>query len=94
LSLLIPYLLDFQRGIARKNCCASHIRRPLGLLPDSHPDSDYVPLAKFAIANAWYAEGGYQQAELEYLDFVTFFPNRPEVAQARTRIELIESGKK
>ena len=62
-------------------------------LINSHPDSDYGPLAKFAIANAWYAEGSYQQAELEYRDFVTFFPNRPEVAEARTRIALIESGK-
>jgi TolA-binding protein len=45
---------------------------------DSYPDSQYVPIAKFSIGDAWYEEGNYKQAEMEYRDFVTFFPNRPE----------------
>src|SRR6202140_1541092 len=40
----------------------------------SHPNSDYVPHAKLSIADAWYAEGAFKQAEVEYRDFVTFFP--------------------
>jgi outer membrane protein assembly factor BamD len=58
-------------------------------LINSHPDSDYVPRAKLSIADAWYAEGAFKQAELEYRDFITFFPNRPEVAQAQLKIDSI-----
>ena len=37
-------------------------------------DSGYVPRAKLSIGDAWYAGGNLKQAEMEYLDFVTFFP--------------------
>ena len=53
------------------------------------PDPDDVPRAKLAIADAWYAQGTFKQAEVEYRDFITFFPNRPEVAQAQLKIEAI-----
>ena len=56
----------------------------------SYPDSDYVARAKFSIAGAWYAEGVLQRALIEYQDFVTFFPNRPEVVEARQKIEAIQ----
>jgi outer membrane protein assembly factor BamD len=45
--------------------------------------------AKLFIADAWYAEGAFKQAELEYRDFITFFPNRPEVARAQLKIDSI-----
>jgi outer membrane protein assembly factor BamD len=61
----------------------------LETLVDSHPDSDYVPRAKLSIADAWYAEGAFKQAEVEYRDFITFFPNRLEVAQAQLKIDSI-----
>jgi outer membrane protein assembly factor BamD len=48
-----------------------------------------VPRAKLSIAGAWYAEGAFKQAEVEYRDFITFFPNRPEVAQAQLKIDSI-----
>jgi outer membrane protein assembly factor BamD len=45
--------------------------------------------AKLAIADAWYREGGsaaLAQAEQEYKDFITFFPNAPEAAEAQMRV--------
>jgi outer membrane protein assembly factor BamD len=67
-------------------------RSVLETLINKHPDSDYVPRAKLSIADAWYAEGTFKQAEAEYRDFITFFPNRPEVAEARLKIEAIHKG--
>ena len=64
-------------------------RTLLETLINSHPDSDYVPRAKLSIADTWYAEGAFKQAEVEYRDFITFFPNRPEVAQAQLKIDSI-----
>lgn len=58
-------------------------------LINTYPDSDYVPRAKLSIADACYAQGNFKQAEAEYRDFITFFPNRPEVAQAQLKIEAI-----
>ena len=45
--------------------------------------------AKLAIADSWYREGGtaaLTQAEQEYKDFITFFPNAPEAAEAQMRV--------
>jgi len=67
-------------------------RSLLETLIESHPDSDYVPRAKLAIGNAWYAEGNFKQAELEYRDFIAFFPNRPEVAEAQKKIDAIQKS--
>ena len=64
-------------------------RTLLETLIKSHPDSDYVPRAKLSIADAWYAEGAFNQAEMEYRDFITFFPDRPEAAQAQLKIDSI-----
>jgi outer membrane protein assembly factor BamD len=64
-------------------------RTLLETLIKAHPDSDYVPRAKLSIADAWYAEGSFKEAEMEYRDFITFFPNRPELAEARLKIEAI-----
>ena len=62
-------------------------------LIDTYPDSGYVPRAKLSIANSWYSEHALKQAESEYRDFVTFFPNRPEVAEAQRRINSIQRNK-
>ena len=69
-------------------------RTLLETLIKSHPDSDYVPRAKLSIADAWYAEGAFKQAEVEYRDFITFFPDRPEVAQAQLKIDSIHKKAK
>jgi outer membrane protein assembly factor BamD len=67
-------------------------RTILNALIDNHPNSDYVPRAKLSIADSWYSEHAFKQAEAEYRDFVTFFPNRPEVAEAQCRINSIHKG--
>ncbi len=58
-------------------------------LINTYPDSHDVPRAKLSIADACYAQGNFKQAEAEYRDFITFFPNRPEVARAQLKIEAI-----
>jgi hypothetical protein len=49
-----------------------------------------VPRAKLAIGDAWYAEGAFRPAEMEYQDFITFFPKRPEVAEAKSKLDSIQ----
>src|ERR1051326_4383127 len=64
-------------------------RLSLQTLINTYPDSEYVARAKLAIGDAWYAEGGtaaLAQAESEYKDFITFFPNMPEAAEAQLRV--------
>src|SRR5271157_257502 len=53
-------------------------RMTLQTLINTYPDSEFIARAKLAVADSWYAEGGttaMQQAEIEYKDFRTFFPN-------------------
>ena len=61
-------------------------------LINAYPDSEYIARAKLAVADSWYAEGGsanLAQAEAEYEDFITFFPNMPEAAEAQLKIANI-----
>ncbi len=67
-------------------------RLSLQTLINTYPDSEYIARAKLAIADSWYAEGGsasLEQAEIEYKDFITFFPNVPEAAEAQLKIANI-----
>src|SRR4051812_49966873 len=53
-------------------------RITLQTLINTYPDSEFIARAKLAVGDSWYAEGttaSYQQAEVEYKDFITFFPN-------------------
>src|SRR6201987_4877466 len=53
-------------------------RLTLQTLINTYPDSEFVARAKLAVADSWYSEGGtaaLTQAEIEYRDFITFFPN-------------------
>jgi outer membrane protein assembly factor BamD len=64
-------------------------RLSLQTLINTYPDSEYVARAKLAIGDAWLAEGGsaaLAQAENEYRDFITFFPNMPEASEAQLKI--------
>jgi outer membrane protein assembly factor BamD len=64
-------------------------RLDLNTLLSTYPESQYLMRAKLAIADAWYREGGsaaLAQAEQEYKDFITFFPNAPEAAEAQMRV--------
>ena len=47
-------------------------RSLLETLINNYPDSSFVSHAKLSIGDAWYAEGSYKQAELEYRDFIIF----------------------
>jgi outer membrane protein assembly factor BamD len=67
-------------------------RLTLQTLINTYPDSEYIARAKLAIADSWYDEGGsasLAQAEAEYKDFETFFPNMPEAAEAQLKIANI-----
>ena len=67
-------------------------RITLQTLINTYPDLEYIARAKLAVADSWYAEGGgtsLAQAEIEYKDFETFFPNMPEAAEAQLKIANI-----
>jgi outer membrane protein assembly factor BamD len=67
-------------------------RMTLETLINTYPDSEYVARAKLAVADSWYDEGGstaFTQAEIQYKDFITFFPNMPEAAEAQFKIANI-----
>jgi outer membrane protein assembly factor BamD len=67
-------------------------RLTLQTLINTYPDSEFIARAKLAVADSWYDEGGgtaLAQAEIEYKDFITFFPNMPEAAEAQLKIANI-----
>src|ERR687886_662498 len=58
-------------------------------LINTYDTSEYLAKAKLAIADAWYREGGAHglaQAEAEYKDFILFYPNMEEAAEAQYKI--------
>jgi outer membrane protein assembly factor BamD len=64
-------------------------RSLLETLINAYPDSEYIARAKLAVGDSWYSEGGsaaLKQAEVEYKDFQTFFPNMPEAAEAQLKV--------
>src|SRR5437870_12403749 len=67
-------------------------RMTLQTLINTYPDSEFIARAKLAVADSWYDEGGataLTQAEIEYRDFETHFPNMPEAAEAQLKIANI-----
>ena len=64
-------------------------RITLQTLLNTYPDSEYIAKAKLAIADSWYREGtstALAQAEAEYKDFITFFPNMEEASESQLKI--------
>jgi outer membrane protein assembly factor BamD len=64
-------------------------RLDLQTLLNTYPESEYLMRAKLAVGDSWFHEGGtaaLTQAEAEYKDFITFFPNQPEAAEAQMRV--------
>lgn len=64
-------------------------RLDLQTLLNTYPNSEYQMRAKLAIGDTWFKEGGtaaLAQAEAEYKDFETFFPNAPEAAEAQMKV--------
>jgi outer membrane protein assembly factor BamD len=68
-------------------------RMTLQTLINTYPDSEFIARAKLAVGDSWYAEGGtasLAQAEQEYKDFITFFPNMPEASEAQLKSANIQ----
>jgi outer membrane protein assembly factor BamD len=64
-------------------------RLDLQTMLNTYPDSEYRMRAKLAVGDTWFKEGGtaaFAQAESEYKDFITFFPNAPEAAEAQMKV--------
>lgn len=64
-------------------------RLDLQTLLNTYSESQYAMRAKLAIGDTWFKEGGsaaLAQAEQEYKDFITFFPNSPEAAEAQMKV--------
>ena len=88
-----PDKVLFDRGMdSMKHNHFDIARLDMQTLINTYPDSEFVARAKLAMADSWYAEGGtasLAQAEQEYKDFETFFPNMPEAAEAQLKIANI-----
>src|SRR5262249_23797276 len=88
-----PDKVLFNRGMdAMKHNHFDMARLEMQTLINTYPDSEFIARAKLALADSWYAEGGtasLAQAEQEYKDFITFFPNMPEAAEAQVKIANI-----
>ena len=64
-------------------------RLDLQTMLNTYPDSEYKMRAKLALGDTWFKEGGtaaLTQAEAEYKDFITFFPDAPEAAEAQMKV--------
>lgn len=88
-----PDKVLFDRGMNEMKHNHFEIARlDMQALINAYPDSEFIARAKLAMADSWYAEGGstaWAQAEQEYKDFITFFPNMPEAAEAQLKIANI-----
>jgi outer membrane protein assembly factor BamD len=64
-------------------------RLDLQTLLNTYPESEYRMRAKLSVGDTWFKEGGsaaLTRAEAEYEDFITFFPNAPEAAEAKMKV--------
>lgn len=64
-------------------------RIALQTLMNTYESSEYLAKAKLAVADSWFREGGgsgMAQAEAEYKDFILFYPNMEEAAEAQNRV--------
>src|SRR5215467_11370681 len=64
-------------------------RLTLQTLMNTYDTSEYLAKAKLAIADSWFREGGghgLAQAEAEYKDFILFYPQMEEAAEAQVKI--------
>src|SRR5215469_2014025 len=78
--------------VSMKKARYTEARTLLETMINTYPDSEYVARAKLSVGDAWYNEGGtaaWQQAEVQYKDFITFFPNMPEAAEAQLKVAYI-----
>ncbi len=87
-----PDKILFERGTAEIEKGHYDVGRlTLQTLINTYPDSDYLAKAKLAIADSFYKQGGTSglvQAKAEYKDFITFFPNDPDAAEAQMKAAM------
>src|ERR1035438_4952788 len=75
--------------IAMKKGRLDVARLDLQTMLNTYPDSEYRLRAKLAVGDTRFKEGGtagLPQAEAEYKDFITFFPDAPEAAEAQMKV--------
>jgi len=68
-------------------------RLTLQTLMNTYDTSEYLAKAKLAVADSWFREGGthgFAQAEAEYKDFILFYPQMEEAAEAQNKICRME----
>jgi outer membrane protein assembly factor BamD len=66
-------------------------RLTLNTLISTYPDSEFMPEAKYAMAESFYREGttsNLNQAETEFKDFITFFPLNDRADDAQLMIAM------
>jgi len=82
----------FDRGLRDLNRNRHTMARlTLQTLINTYPDSEYLPQAKYAMAESFYREGtssALLQAEAEFRDFITFFPTSDMADDAQLMIAL------
>jgi outer membrane protein assembly factor BamD len=64
-------------------------RLTLQTMMNTYDTSEYLAKAKLAVADSWKREGGAHgmaQAEAEYKDFILFYPNMEESAEAQYKV--------
>jgi outer membrane protein assembly factor BamD len=68
-------------------------RLTLQTLMNTYDTSEYLAKAKLAYADSWFREGGAHglaQAEAEYKDFILFYPQMEEAAEAQEKICVMQ----
>lgn len=87
-----PDKILFERGVAEIEKGHYDVGRlTLQTLINTYPDSEYLAKSKLQIADSFYKEGGTSglvQAKAEYKDFITFFPNDPDAAEAQMKAAM------
>ena len=82
-----PDRVLYERGIASiEHHDYARARLTLNTLINTYATSEYQAKAKLAIAVSWLRQGDAQalaQAEAEYKDFILFYPNMKEAADAQ-----------
>jgi outer membrane protein assembly factor BamD len=66
-------------------------RLTLQTLINTYPDSDYLPQAKYMMAESFYREessASLTQAETAFKDYITFFPANPLAADAQMKVAM------
>jgi outer membrane protein assembly factor BamD len=66
-------------------------RLTYNIIITNYPDSAYLPLAKLAIADTFYLEGGtsaLQQAIGGYKEFAQYFPKHPKICEVKHQIAM------